>query len=541
MKHRQALVAGLITFVSAAVFALSPLVLSAATEETGNEAPGRTMAKQAVKREKRWITSDHTKHEALKQAFNSGEEITKACLTCHSEASAQFHKTIHWTWLASGSTDDLRYGKGGYSVNNFCISANKMEDKACLKCHAGWDGTKKDVNCLKCHGDKKFNFKEAFDDLEAFKGDTDPDTLAIVADIRSGMQDAVNTIVLPGRQHCGECHFKGGGGDGVKHGDLDTSLMKPNKMLDVHMGIDGQDFTCTRCHTTTNHNIAGRIYTNPAVENSKSLVEDDLAPKIACISCHTDHPHKTASKMNDHTDKVACQSCHIPKFARVNPTKMSWDWSKAGKLKDGKPFAIEGDLGKETYLSIKGEMTWEKNVIPEYFWSNGTQTSTTVQDTIDPSTVVKVSQPVGSMDDPASRIFPFKIHQGKQPYDKINKTLLAPLLSGPKGFWTTFNMPEALKIGNALTDVAYSGEFDYVSTTYAFPITHMVAPRSEALTCTECHTDNGRLASLTGFYMPSRDRAKPVESFGWLVILGSLGGVTLHGLGRFFTRNGKEK
>ena len=95
MTNRQALVAGLITCMIAAVFALSPLVLSAATEKSGDEAPGRTMAKQAVKREKRWITSDHTKHEVLKQEFNSGEEVTKACLSCHSEASAQFHKTTN--------------------------------------------------------------------------------------------------------------------------------------------------------------------------------------------------------------------------------------------------------------------------------------------------------------------------------------------------------------------------------------------------------------------------------------------------------------
>jgi uncharacterized paraquat-inducible protein A len=65
-------------------------------------------------------------------------------------------------------------------------------------------------------------------------------------------------------------------------------------------------------------------------------VEDDLASKITCESCHTHAPHQAGSKANDHTDKVACQSCHIPEFARVNPTKMSWDWAQAGRKKDGK-------------------------------------------------------------------------------------------------------------------------------------------------------------------------------------------------------------
>jgi hypothetical protein len=155
-------------------------------------------------------------------------------------------------------------------------------------------------------------------------------------------------VVRPGRQNCGSCHFKGGGGDGVKHGDLDTSLTRPNKALDVHMDADGRNFQCTRCHTTALHNIAGRVYTRPAATDRKSLIEDDLTKKITCESCHSSTPHKAESKANDHTDKVACQSCHIPEFARVNPTKMSWDWSQSGKLKDGKPYKTKDEFGKDT-------------------------------------------------------------------------------------------------------------------------------------------------------------------------------------------------
>lgn len=517
---------------------LSPAL---AAVDADDEAPGRKMAKQAVKREHTWSTTDHSKHAVLQKPFMSGQEVTEACLSCHSEAAEQFHQTIHWTWRATGEDQTVSYGKAGDSVNNFCISANDMEDKACLKCHTGWNGVEEGVNCLKCHGMEKFNFTEAFADIQAFSEDDDPETLEIVQEIQAEMSTALGKIGLPGRNNCGECHFKGGGGDGVKHGDLDTSLMKPNKALDVHMGIDGEDFSCTRCHTTTNHHIAGRIYTNPAVEETRSLLEDDLAPKITCVSCHGETPHTNDSKMNDHTDEVSCQACHIPRYARVNPTKMSWDWTKAGDLKDGKPYVTKGELGKPVYKSIKGEFVWEKNVVPEYFWSNGTQTSTTVRDTIDPATVVQVSHPVGDRNDPDSRIYPFKIHRAKQPYDKINKNLLAPLLSGEKGYWTTFDWDESIRLGNATLDLPFSGEFDFVDTTYAFPITHMVAPKEKALSCTECHVrESGRLANLTGFYMPGRDRAKPVDSLGWLIVLGSLGGVGLHGLGRFFTRGSKE-
>ena len=39
----------------------------------------------------------------------------------------------------------------------------------------------------------------------------------------------------PERENCGGCHFNGGGGDGVKHGDLNSSLINPPRGLDVHM------------------------------------------------------------------------------------------------------------------------------------------------------------------------------------------------------------------------------------------------------------------------------------------------------------------
>jgi len=43
-------------------------------------------------------TADHKKFQALQQDFQSGPEVTKACLTCHTEAASQMHKSIHWTW-----------------------------------------------------------------------------------------------------------------------------------------------------------------------------------------------------------------------------------------------------------------------------------------------------------------------------------------------------------------------------------------------------------------------------------------------------------
>ncbi|SDU19069.1 tetrathionate reductase family octaheme c-type cytochrome [Desulfobacula phenolica] len=544
MKKRYLIKRCLVVIATITFFYSFPFQAAIASPpQNGEEALGRKLARQAVKGSKRWSTIDHKKIEALNKDFTTGEEITQACLSCHSEAATQFHKSIHWSWLASEDKNDIRYGKAGYSVNNFCISGNAMEDKGCLKCHPSWNkkGIKGEVNCLKCHNSSGFDFTEAFSDIKAFSEDNDPETQEIAKDIQQEVKEATTQVTLPTRKNCGSCHFTGGGGDGVKHGDLDTSLTKPNRMLDVHMGVDGKDFSCTRCHTTVDHHIAGRIYTNPAVETRKSLIEDDLAPKITCVSCHSSEPHKNDSKMNDHTDVVSCQACHIPTFARVNPTKMWWDWSKAGKMKDGKPYEEKGPFGKAIYKSIKGEFKWEKNVVPEYFWFNGSLTSTTANDIIDPAQIVKVSHPVGDKNDPEARIFPFKIHRGKQPYDKIHKKMLAPMLSGKNGYWTTFDMNDAIEHGNKAIGIPYSGEFDYVETTYAFPITHMVAPKENALNCTQCHArKNSRLANITGLYLPGRNKSDLFDAIGWISVFGALAGVLLHGLGRFFTRNGKE-
>ncbi|MGA6924893.1 MAG: tetrathionate reductase family octaheme c-type cytochrome, partial [Desulfosarcina sp.] len=424
----------------------------------------------------------------------------------------------------------------------------------CTSCHAGYGWKDKNfdfsdqskVDCLVCHEQtgtyKKFPTGAGYPVSEptVFKGNgklyLPPDWNAVA-----------QSVSRPSRKNCGTCHFSGGGGDGVKHGDLDSSLFKPNKQLDVHMGTDGQNFDCIRCHSTTLHHIAGRVYTTPASEHRKSLVEDDLTHKITCESCHTAKPHQAAAKMNDHTDKVACQSCHIPQFARVNPTKMFWDWSSAGRMKDGKPYEETGELGKPVYDTKKGDFVWAKNVQPSYFWYNGSMEHLTVKDTVDPGEVVALNRPLGSRNDPDSRIFPFKVHLGKQPYDKINKNMVIVHLF-PKGkedttaYWKKFDWGKAIDFGMTYAGLEYSGDFDFVETSYVFPTTHMVAPKDNVVTCVECHTrDDGRLANLAGFYMPGRDHFSLMDSLGWLLVIGSLIGVVIHGFVRMVSKSNHNR
>jgi len=90
-----------------------------ASIQDDDKAPGIIMADQAIKEKQLWITTDHSKHKILKKDFSSGPEVTKACLSCHTEAALQFHKTIHWTWMDPNTEKDIKLGKGGLSINNF--------------------------------------------------------------------------------------------------------------------------------------------------------------------------------------------------------------------------------------------------------------------------------------------------------------------------------------------------------------------------------------------------------------------------------------
>ena len=371
-------------------------------------------------------------------------------------------------------------------INNFCVAIESNEPR-CTSCHIGYgwkDDTfdfavQENVDCLVCHDTtgeyKKFPTAAGYPVSEPKEFPAGSGNIWQPPDLVNIAQN----IGLTSRETCGSCHFFGGGGDEVKHGDLDTSLIDPSYELDVHMSADGQDFTCTSCHTTDAHQMVGSRYSMDPEEWK------------GCEDCHTDTPHDLAV-LNKHSEKVACQTCHIPEFARGDiATKMSWDWSQAGQLDDaGKPVVIKDENGHVIYDGNKGEFTLEENVIPEYVWFNGQVEYTLSSDKIDPDEVVSINQFLGDKDDPNARIWPVKRFTGVQPYDSGNDTLVIPHLFGSdeNAYWGNYDWDKAITAGMETAGLPYSGHYDFISTEMYWPITHMVAPANEALQCAECHT-----------------------------------------------------
>ena len=481
-------------------------------------------------------TADHSKYKELDRSFSSAPEVTKACLECHTEAAKQIHKTKHWKWEFLNPENKQVLGKKNI-LNNFCITP-QSNWAGCTACHVGYgwkdnnfDFTSEErVDCLVCH--------------DTTGGYSKPPGKAGYPADYVDLTNVAQNVGKTSRDTCGACHFFGGGGDGVKHGDLDSSLAMPDAELDVHMDALGADFSCSTCHMGSGHDVVGSRYTPTAAETEGYHIrgKQDRANTSTCRSCHDNNPHPAQhEKMNEHSVKIACQTCHIPTIARGGvATKMTWDWSTAGKLtSEGKPMVVKKD-GHVVYHGKKGDFTYGADIPPEYMWFNGKVTYTTLNDKVDKEDgVTPINHFGGSPDDGKSRIWPVKVFRGMQPYDPVNKRLVVPHTAGKDdtAYWENFDWEKAITTGMKSADLPFSGKVDFIKTQMSWPITHMVAPAENALVCEDCHSKDGRLQHIEGVYIPGRDASEWLDRIGWTLAFLSLIGVLVHGALRFFTRS----
>jgi hypothetical protein len=107
--------------------------------------------------------------------------------------------------------------------------------------------------------------------------------------------------------------------------------------------------------------------------------------------------------------------------------------------------------------------------------------------------------------------------------------------------WGDYDWKTAIAKGMEYAGLPFSGEFDFTETQYMFQTTHMVAPKEKSLSCTECHSSNGRLAKLGWFYMPGRDSNRALNVIGWGAVIVALIAVLGHGAGRLVSRKRREK
>lgn len=408
----------------------------------------------------------HVDHSVLiKGPLESGRQATAVCLECHEEQGEEMLHNVHYTWLSEpvqvpGHEEPVSIGKRNL-LNNFCIGTQSNEE-ACSKCHAGYGFTdqnfdftdKTGIDCLVCH-DTTGTYKKGPGGYP-LKG----------VDLVS----VSKKVGRPSRTNCGSCHFSGGGGNAVKHGDLDTSLLFPSEDIDVHMGR--YDFQCVDCHKSENHVIKGKSI-SVSVNNSNS---------VACVDCHAENEHED-ERIASHLDALACQSCHVPESAKRYASKMEWYWGDAG---------LEKEEVLHEFAKKKGSFRYEQGFKPEYRWFNGTNERYLLGDPIVQDGVTPLNKPLGDINDPNAKIWPFKIHRGNQIADAEYGYLMQPQTTTAEGYWTKFDWDLALRNGAKVTGMKYSGSYDFALTEMFWKQSHMISPAKDAMQCQDCHGANGR-------------------------------------------------
>jgi len=400
--------------------------------------------------------------------------VTKNCLSCHQAQGEAMLKSAHWNWqgpspFTVGNEMRSDLGKRSQTMSNAGIALSGNWAR-CTGCHAGygWQDENFDftdvskIDCLVCHDTTKTYRKSS---LDAGMPEKDVDLLKVA-----------QRVGKVSRLTCGTaCHFSGGTADPISHGSLNGALLLPNRNLDIHMAVDGQNLRCVDCHKTRRHQISGRSISVPEVEGY-----------FSCQFCHTEKPHISSSLLNQHlnkhTEHLACQTCHIPVYAKANPTITRWDWSTAGKESN----ESEASEGMPTFLKEFGSLSWRETIKPSYLWYSGTVSRHLVGDRINGGGVTELTKPEGNRQDPYSKIYPFKRITGKQISDAVYKYLITPKLW--QEYWRHWDWDRASRQGMNIAGLPYSGKYEFVETVTHQGLNHEVLPKERSLSCAQCHS-----------------------------------------------------
>lgn len=416
-------------------------------------------------------------HEGYVKNF----EGTKTCLKCHEkEAKDVFHST-HYQWKSDTpdiiGADGKKLGKINV-INDFCTGPSiswifdiknkggKTVTNGCSKCHAGLglmpsermsQEQLENIDCLICHA-PGYNRKVVNDkgNLKWVPAD-DKDVLLVRA----------QNVQKPKKGMCLRCHAGAGGGFNFKRGDIEAAMIKADKDLDVHLG---SGLNCIDCHKTENHRISGRGVDLAGTDNKS------FRPTCDTADCHGDKPH-SKELLNKHAQTVDCTVCHIPEFAKNEKTDMERSWKHLEYLKEADKY--------------EPEMKFQKNVTPVYTWWNGKSFLH------DPEKPIKTIQglltmagPIGSLKDPNSKIYAFKLHKSKLPFDAETKKLI-PIATDIA--FLEGNLDKAIKEGAKRAYGKDINRYEFVNTERYMGIFHGVSPKEKALKCNDCHSEKGRI------------------------------------------------
>jgi hypothetical protein len=401
-------------------------------------------------------------HEAgRKYIEQNGYQGPVTCEKCHPGTARDFLKTVHWKHASKVTNVDNVSPNEEYGMKNrhytMCNAneivnmlketpqneAGKTKFTGCDSCHPGDQISKPgdtgpaaeaSIDCLLCHS-SEYDFSKR----KVFKDDKGRPVMGQDRSTKAAM-----AVAKPNVKNCMVCHEASGGGVLVKRGFAFTAD------LDAHAA---KGMVCVDCHKAKNHKF-------PTGYDPNNWANDDnMRVSCADVSCHGAKPHKDET-YNKHMARIACQTCHIVRSGG----SYAKDFVTWTKLANG--FYEPATLMKEAYENM-----------PIYAWYNKTVANT-------PTFI----GPKGSRKDPTSKIYPFKLFQGKAYFDKKTGKLLVMDFSIP--------MANGDSLGGVKAAAKTLGLKEYKPVpgwqTIYFGNNHLVT-RAKALTCENCHALNGIL------------------------------------------------
>lgn len=300
-----------------------------------------------------------------------------------------------------------------------------------------------------------------------------------VANMQITPLEAAQTVHMPTRNSCLQCHATAGGGNNVKRGNLSTVSANPERSVDVHMSSEGGNLRCQDCHQTADHKVLGR---------GNDLRVSDRPERMTCDaqSCHSSTPHSD-KRLDAHTSRVACQTCHIPTYGKAVATETHRDWLQ--------PHWVQGVYGGQG--GFKPAEYKASDLTPSYFWFDGTSYVQKLQTpaVMRPDGFYETAAPNGSVQSDDAKIYPFKEHTTNTAMHDATRRFIP--FSVSKYFFTG-NFDDA--VADGLDYMGLAGDWSVVQAHASQTINHGVEPSGNALACGDCHAPlgTGERMDLTG-------------------------------------------
>jgi len=382
-------------------------------------------------------SAKNTSHEA----FITQYEGPKTCENCHAGAVDDVLQSVHYKMKGPVSTVAGLSGEWGMINRESGLPGSIMKiNIGCVQCHIG-NGTKitdtptaqerEGIDCLICHA-KKYDYSKR--SLAPAPGT--PEGFRVPQD--RSLEAARSVGGRPNNEACFRCHKAPAGGYWWKRGINFT----PER--DVHVA---NGMICVDCHKAMKHKFAN-------INDPGGWAKETSPDTLKCESCHGAVKHKNPA-INNHLARISCNVCHIPTIGGV----VTRDYVNVAQNPKTGLYVPKADVFDDTY-----------NTKPTYRFFNGTTT--------------QEIEPIGSINDPKSRITAFKPLTTVVPEDKKTKKILYMNLGV---LAQTGNVDKALAKGIEQTKQSYSGEWEPKTITGYFSLSHDIA-KDKALSCSDCHS-----------------------------------------------------